>query len=209
MSKLLADNASRSRWTTVQELALLLPQFHTHRVSMGGGAAGAAGDGAASAAAAAAAVAGDGEGRDSVGADSVAADAAAAAAAAAFGTASAASLAVAEAASAVLRTALAEQKLLLQQAVDRTDLAQISFYVERVQLLQSVAGEGADGGGGGGGGTRAHADAFPMECVAPGLLLRKVGSKDESVLVCRQHSGGLVLCCCFCCRCRLCCWCCC
>ena len=85
------------------------------------------------------------------------------------------SLAVVEAASAVLCTALAEQKLLLQQAVDRTDLAQMNFYGERVQLLQSVAGEGADGGGGGGD-TRAHADAFAMECVAPGLLLRKVCS---------------------------------
>jgi hypothetical protein len=186
MSKLLADDASRSRWTTVQELALLLPQFHTHRVSLGSSAAGAAGDGTLSEAAAAAAAAGDDQGRDSVGVDSASADAAAAAAA--FGTASAASLAVAEAASAVLRTALAEQKLLLLQAVDRTDLAQMNFYGERVQMLQSVAGEDADGGGGGG--SRVHADAFPMECVAPGLLLRKVRSANESVIIRRQHSGG-------------------
>ncbi len=102
------------------------------------------------------------------------------------------SLVVAEAASAVLRTALAEQKLLLQEAVDRTDLAQMNFYGERVQLLQSVAGEGADGGGGGGG-SRAHADAFPMECVAPGLLLRKVCSENESAVIRRQYSGSVVV----------------
>ncbi len=173
MSKLLADDASRSRWTTVQELALLLPQFRTHRVSMGSGAAGAAAAGTAGAAAA-----GDGEGRDNIGAHSASADAAAAAAA--LVAASSASLVVVEAASALLRTALAEQKLLLLQAVDRTELAQMVFYGERVQLLQSVAGEGVDGGGFG---SRAHADDFPMECVAPGLLLRKVCLRNAPVVI--------------------------
>jgi hypothetical protein len=157
MSKLLADDASRSRWTTVQELALLLSQFRTHRVSTGSGAAGAA----------------------AAGADSASADAAAAAAP--LVAASSASLAVVEAASALLRTALAEQKLLLLQAVDQTELAQMVFYGERVRLLQSVAGEGADGGGGFGG--RAHTDDFPMECVAPGLLLRKVCLRNESGVI--------------------------
>ena len=68
----------------------------------------------------------------------------------------------------LVRKALAEQKLLLQQAVDRSDGEQIVFYAERTKLLGSVANKTAEGGG------AVEDSESPMECVAPGLMLRKV-----------------------------------
>jgi hypothetical protein len=72
------------------------------------------------------------------------------------------------AAAALLRSSLAEQRVLLYEAVERTNLGQMAFYGERVEFLRQVLGEAADGS------AQHHLADSPMECVSPGLLLRKV-----------------------------------
>ena len=152
LSQLLTDDPSASRWTTVVELVALLQRFRACCADMD--AAGSA-DGVIS-------------GVSRVAGAEAAAEAPPAAAVAA---------------AVALRTVLAEQKVLLQQAVDQTDLAQISFYCERVDLLRLAVGGIAhfDWLDGGGANALAHErdSAGPaLECVAPGLLLRKVSFGD-------------------------------